>query len=289
MPPPAPPKYEKQNFLAKNKWYLIGGGIVAVGGGIYWIIHSHSTAATNNAANTTANGSLGTTTGGEQYLIPSGSDYGGYSGSSGGGGLYSEISSLEADITGLTSALTGYVPPTSSTPPNTPAVTNGTSPAPAGSGSPSGSSGSTGGNASGSGGGSAGSTSPPVAVTNTVQTYGVGDFDTTVNNTLLDQALTSVATTGAPSSQAQANALATFSSEGHPIATTFDPTNTTGTGAPIGMGTDSSSGVEGQSVAIQPVGATVQTVPTPTGGQNETLAAANVKLGGIAGNPSMYG
>lgn len=272
-PPPKPPTGReaygsKTGFIAKNKWYLAGGGIVAVGAGAYFLLHGKNTASTNNAANTTANGSLGTTTGGEQYLIPSGSS--GYSGGGGGGGsLFSEITSLESDITGLTSALTGLG--STSTPPSTPAITNGTSPAPAGSGSPSGSSGSTPGNASSSGGGSAGSTSPPVAVTNTVQTFGVGDFDTTVNNTLLDQALTSIQTTGAPSTVAQANAAATFSSEGHPIADTIDPTVGSGPAGEIPQTPHS---------AIQ---------AAPGGGQNETLAAANAKYGGVAGNPSMYG
>jgi hypothetical protein len=268
MPPPQHEAYgSKQGFIGKNKWYLIGGGIVAVGAGAYFIIHGHSSATNNAASNVPGTGSLGTTTGGEQYLIPS-SGSGGYGGGGGGGALFSEISSLESDITGLTSALTGIG--AASTPPSTPAISNGTTPALAGSGSPSGSSGSISGNASSSGGGTGGSTSPPVAVTNTVQTFGVGDFDTTVNNTLLDQALTSVQTTGAPSTVAQSNALATFSSEGHPIADTIDPT----------VGSGPAGQIPAAASAIQ---------AAPGGGQNQVLAAANAKYGGIAGNPSMYG
>jgi hypothetical protein len=228
MPPPPNEDYgSKSGFVAKHKWTFVGAGVALIGGLGYWIWKSHSTSNSNTSNLGSETGSLGTTTGGEQYLIPSGAGYSGYSGG-GGGGLYSEITQLESDITGLTTALTGYTPPSTGGGTTTPAITNGTSPAPAGSGSPSGSSGSTPGNASGSGGGSAGSTSPPVAVTNTVQTYGVGDFDTTVNNTLLDQALTAVATTGAPATVAQTNALATFSSEGHPIADTIDPTTGSG-------------------------------------------------------------
>lgn len=113
MPPPGPPQ---QDFISKNKWFILGGVVILGAGGLLLFEHKK---------NTNTSSSSGTGSGTPQYyeLAPGTLQQGGTQNTSGSnlsGQWNAQQQVLQQDITSLQQALTAYqgVIPTSSTSPS---------------------------------------------------------------------------------------------------------------------------------------------------------------------------